>query len=630
MPRQAWVKRLLARGLVLALVSGVVAGPTVACGEELDARAASNNLALHCPVSFDPAPNYPSVQRGAEDLTVLTDGHLCEGQEMMWLQPGTVGWSLTTPAAMTVDLGKMESISGVALHLAAGAANTEWPVRILILTSDDGKDFYDAGDLVAMSRQAMPKPGYATHWYSTNRLQTHGRFVKFMIESAGDARYIVADEVEVRQGDAPPAALPFAGAPVGDATAYFWQTGVQRRVGLRLARDLKSARARVAATAQTIPAGPFLARLKDLEARLTDPAALALPGGRAILPLNGLHREIMAAHGQYLGAHGLPPLMAEPSNPWDYLDFVRVPNHPADSPARVALMRGETRPVTINLTNATAQPMVVHFGIEGFPPEAGLQEVYEIVWTDTEVATPVASAMHQLQPEANGYATAIPAGMTRQVWLNFKPGQRAPGRWQGWLNSLGWFGFKPGEGAKGMYHGQLVAHAAGNISSQVPIAVQVFNRDFPSPHPTLHMGGWDYTDADQSFGITPQNRAQVIALLQAYGVDRTWGSPHLIGRGQYDAQGNLTVPPDMSRFNHWLERWPKAKQYLIHLAVPNTLGKFERAGPEFNRAVAQWTAFVAKHAISRGLQPDQVMLLLVDEPHTDAQAQLTIDWAHAI
>ncbi|MFA6176661.1 MAG: discoidin domain-containing protein, partial [Phycisphaerae bacterium] len=275
-----------------SILSLVVAGQAIARGEGAVEPRASNNIALHCPVSFGVAPNYPRRARGPEDLTVLTDGRLCEGEGMMWLQAGSVGWSYVTPVAITVDLGKVEAISGVGIHLAAGASNTQWPLRILILVSDDGKNFYDVGDLVAMSVQAVPETGYATHWYSTDRLQTHGRFLKLLIEGAGEFRYAIADEVEVRPGDIAWVSLPFSGDPIGDATAYFWKTGVQRRVGLRIGADLESARKIVSASKSAVSKEPFLARLKELNARLKDPAALALPDNRAILPLNDLHRDL--------------------------------------------------------------------------------------------------------------------------------------------------------------------------------------------------------------------------------------------------------------------------------------------------------------------------------------------------
>jgi hypothetical protein len=163
----------------------------------------------------------------------------------------------------------------------------------------------------------------------------------------------------------------------------------------------------------------------------------------------------------------------------------------------------------------------------------------EVVWTDTRELVPVADA---LLPLADGAATlTLPAGMTRQVWVRFSPRARPPGR------SIG----------------QLVA-TTDDVSLSVPLELRVIEGRFPA-RPTLHVGGWDYTDTYGSryLGLTPGNITAFIDHLRALGVDSPWATNRVMPPGRFDALGELVEPPDTRAFDNWVASFPDASRILF-------------------------------------------------------------------
>jgi len=133
------------------------------------AVSASENLALGKTYTLEPSPNYTHCTDPG-DLRQLTDGQHTTGY--FWTQPSTVGWSGARPVIITIDLGDVQPISGVSFSTAAGVAGVEWPSAITVLVSDDGKEFFVAGDLTDLSaqRSTPPPEGYAVHRFTTDQL----------------------------------------------------------------------------------------------------------------------------------------------------------------------------------------------------------------------------------------------------------------------------------------------------------------------------------------------------------------------------------------------------------------------------------------------------------------------------
>ena len=145
------------------------------------------NIALGKPYTMNRSPDY-SATADPDDKTQLTDG-MSFGSD--WSLKTTVGWIRARrpprKVAVTVDLGTVEPIRGVSLASAAGYGMVEWPSAILILVSDDGKEWHSLGDLTILSaiHGVPPETGKAGHRYWTDRFKAHGRYVQFLVRLSG-------------------------------------------------------------------------------------------------------------------------------------------------------------------------------------------------------------------------------------------------------------------------------------------------------------------------------------------------------------------------------------------------------------------------------------------------------------
>ncbi len=159
------------------------------------------NLALGQAVHFGTPPNYPATT-DPDDARQLVDGKLSPA-EPIWYDPIIVGWVLVDPTVFTIDLGRVQPIRGVGLHLGAGQAGVEWPTSIQVYVSDEGDRYSHVGNLMDLLVNRPPEKGYAAFWLITDKLATHGRFVRFVCSpvNLGNGAYIMVDEAEVYQGE---------------------------------------------------------------------------------------------------------------------------------------------------------------------------------------------------------------------------------------------------------------------------------------------------------------------------------------------------------------------------------------------------------------------------------------------
>jgi hypothetical protein len=187
---------------LLVWLIGCLAGLAAAGAEDgAAARPQAENIARGKTVLFGTPPNYPDTT-DPEDVRQLVDGRLAPAVPM-WYDKAVVGWVLVDPTVFTIDLGAIEPIRGVSLHKGAGQAGVEWPNSIEIYVSDDGERYSHVGNLMEQLVQRPPASGYAAFWLTSDQLQTHGRYVKFVCTplNLGTGAYIMLDEVEIYRGE---------------------------------------------------------------------------------------------------------------------------------------------------------------------------------------------------------------------------------------------------------------------------------------------------------------------------------------------------------------------------------------------------------------------------------------------
>ena len=571
------------------------------------AAVAYENLARGKPYTLQPKPDYRYCTDPG-DGTQLTDGQYTAGH--FWTQKTTVGWVHPQSVIITLDLGGHHPIRGVSFNTAGGRAGVAWPASIRILVSIDGRSFHSLGDLIELSQHKPPtREGYAVHRFRTDDLKSHGQYLKLIITPTGP--FCLVDEIEVFRGADEWKSLALPGEAVREPLEYFDVTPLDAAVRRRIERDLLAARA--AAEKAGLP-GDVRQRIRketsNIERAIAELPPVAEKTFRTVHPMNALHARVYAIYGVIREAQGCAPLVAWATNPWDPLTPVEMPGRRQPGAISVAAMKGETRAAALNVANCTQHALTATVVFEGLPGGStpSYVAVHEVAWTDTRQAKTIAAALPQVTPDRDGLPISLPAGMTRQVWFSFTPRRLQAGT----------------------HSGFVVVTGAGAQPLRVPIVLHVFDTEFPK-QPRLHLGGWDYTDGERQYrGVTPQNRAALIAHLQERYVDSTWATPAVMPYGEFDDAGGLVQEPETARFDTWVERWPNARRYQVHMAVRDHIAGTKMTEPLFSKKVGAWITFWAAHARKRGIEPSQLYLLLVDEPQSPEQDRIIIAWAQAI
>ncbi len=575
----------------------------VGCLSLSAAAETPTNIARGRPYRLWPQPNYRHCTDPG-DRTQLTDGVYSKGY--FWTQKSTVGWSNAPQPTILVDLGKVEPIGGVSLNMGAGKAGVTWPMAILLFVGDDDKTQNFLGDLVKLSAaegRATPAAGYAVHLFRTGRLSTRGRFVRFVFISTGP--YVFSDEIEVHRGPAELLKRPAGGRRVADFKSFCRDMQVTWGVRRRLRTDAAAVHGQLAARSLTDESRKRLrAELADVQKRIDTVTVEKIEGFRTILPLNDLHRRIFAVQGEIWRAGRKGDVVLWQKNRWDMLSPTEPPGKGGPR-VDVAMMRNEHRCEAVNVSNVSAKPLRVTLRFEGVsggaqPPWVSVREV---PFTDTRGGTAVAAALPDARRVGGRYIIDIPPGMTRQVWLTFHSKDLAPGE----------------------LSGSLVVDPPGQ---RVPLRVKVYPLTFPQ-RPALQLCGWDYTDCE-AYNVTKANRPAFVRMLQDYHVDTPWAQRSTMSTGRYDKAGKMTEEPDDARFRAWVARWPKARNFLVFVAVGESFAGHRMGSPAHGKAVTAWITWWAARAKKLGLGPRRLGLLLVDEPHSAAQDRIIVEYAKII
>ena len=302
---------------VLAWVQDAEAGP---------ADRPSENIALGATYTMEPAPNYEHCT-DADDVSQLTDGEYYRGEESFWTKLATVGWQDKNPVIVTLDLGAVQPIRGVSFNTAAGRADVRWPLAIRIFTAGEDRQFHEIGDLVGLSAEhsSPVATGYGTHWYWTDRLRTHGRYVSLIV---WNEPFIFVDEIEVYAGEPEWVNEPLPGPAIADLKAYAGQIGIQAGIRTRLVRDIQALRR--AAEEEGVPVetrGDVLGELASVEGELGQAGTAFGDDFQAVLPLNSWHERVLRTQAWLWRARGLEPLAFWRSNLWDPLPLVGHAGH---------------------------------------------------------------------------------------------------------------------------------------------------------------------------------------------------------------------------------------------------------------------------------------------------------------
>lgn len=568
------------------------------------------NIALGKVAMFNKPPNY-ALCTDPDDKYQLTDGKLSsegklanvENTTSIWVQKGTVGWGNTMPVVITFDLGSEQPISGVSYSTAAGRAGVTWPGAIYIATSDDNKTWHAAGNLVQLSEKQPPKEGYAAFQYVTHDLHTKGRYISFGVVQTP---YAFVDEIAVYKGDDAWLNQPISGRVVPNMEDLVKQTLITSYAQRRLNDDNAAIRAEVAKSNLSVSSkSTFNARLAKDSQATADMQPLSADF-KTILPLNETHRDILAVHGEVLASQGYKPLTVWKLHRYAWLPLLVKPDSKSKPQLNFSMLGNQFRSDDLLLTNSTGQEQHVSLQLNNAPQavQKGWLNVYSVAWTDTQQGTPVADALMPVAAQNGSYQIDIPAGMTRKVWFTVDSSKIPAGSYKSTFTVNG---------------------------VSVPMSVNVSNIAMNTPR--FSMGMWDYTNMPNYSGLNPENKQAAIAMMRSHYVDTPWATGSALpmpNASDFTANSPLIGKLDFSNFDKWVALWPGARRYFTFPSVGSTFAGTTMGTPEFDARVGTWAKALSAHMTSLGLKPSQLGLLLVDEPHSDAQAEIIAAWAKAI
>ena len=573
--------------------------------------AVPENIALNKPYTWSSPPNY-ALCTDPGDKTQLTDGVYSEGR--FWSQKETVGWQKTRPVQCVIDLGRIEPICGALWSTAAGVAQVTPPETVLVLVSEDGVTWTFLGDLCELgtTENTPPDNGYAIFRFASDQMQGRGRYVCVI---ATAFPYCFVDEIEIWRGPDTWLCGELPGKRTGDLKRFYEESRIHAGVSARLRNDLKH----IFTQAEALGFGEALAGAGNTVDALQNqiPAAAEVASSasdefQTILPYGNLHKRILALNAPVLRAAGVLHPLVWQGNRWDPLTLsVIPPQGSATDSVRLDLMRGEVRSEILNITNPSDHKLDLRVSLNGMPDRLHL-ELREVLVTDTQSGEPIAAALRPLAADAQGiYRLLVPAGCTRQLWLACNRPDIASQTYAGTI---------------------LIASPDAAFSQTLTLRVHIRNLIFPK-QPLLHVGGWDYTQGEGNYYKAPGNRDENLALMKGMYVDSPWATKAVFPKGaRFDTDGQLLNADalDFSVWDTWVHRWQGARNYCVFFSVGNSFEGDSIGTPRFDAKVGSWLTAWVRHMACQGLSPEQLVILLVDEPNERTQDAVLIAWAEAV
>ena len=553
--------------------------------------AALENVARGKVVVFLPVqPNYWGC-KDADDNRQLTDGEYVTAPGQMWLNKGCVGWSnsASKPFGVKLDLGADTPISGFSWNIPSGSGSVAFPQALFVYVSVDGTNWAFAGDLLGKAqtlRTPPPSDGYSVYRAWTDDLPCHGRWVMFVVQQW---MYAFTDEIEVYRGPDELLKEPFPEETVTDPLT----AGRKVRFRLALLKDAeKSGAAKDPSIRREISAADVDAFPEDF---------------RTVVPFNDLQRKIFAANAARLRAAGFSKPVLWTNNRWENLDPLTVPpdGSVGEKPVCIRMMRGEVRSATVNVLNPTDASLDCHVSVEGLPEDTRI-ECSEVVFTETAWFRCVSGAL--VKGKGGSVDFTVPAGTSKQVWIS---------------------AVRP-KGEAGVRRGVIRAKLSDGTEATRPIAVRVYDIDYPA-EPKFHLGGWDYLNFPDYYKNAGALKSRV-ALQKDIGVDIAWGTASVApANASFDAEGRLVSKLDFTKWDEWTRTtYPDAHTYAVFWAVKD-LFCGEKAGTKrFNRMLREYFTAWGEHLRKSSFAGKRVLIHSVDEPRTAAQADLAILWFRAI
>lgn len=559
--------------------------------------APGKNVALGKKYKFSRSPNY-GLCTDKGDVTQLTDGVYTVGY--FWTQKSTVGWTHNSVIDITIDLEEVQPICGVSCNIAAGAGGVQWPRFVNIYVSEDNGTWYYIGDLWQLcgKETQLPEPDkYAIFRVFSTKLATKGRWIKFMVRNSP---FTFVDEIEIYRGADSLLAKAPGNNPFNSPESHYITSILQNRIY----SDLDALEAKLGELSKTREASGRK-MIADARAKVENMPIRDVSSLLTILPFCPEQNEVFAVNTLFMEEAGYRKPVIWRNNRWDNISPLTIPAKAKAAPMTVEMMRNEVRGETFNIMNPTREKITYTISVPKLPKDAKL-DPREVLYTETKEEGLIASA---LKPAAGDKLTVtVLPGTSTQIWLSFKrPTLKA-----------------------GTYKADVIATADGQPTLRIPLSLVIYDLDFPAS-PSLHVGGWDYTNGNGEYYGNPGNKDANLAIMRDIYVDSPWATPTVKpSNAVFDANGKLTSKLNFAAWDKWLVTWPNAKRYCVFFNAPPKFANEAAGTPRFDKMVAEYFGAWVEHMKAQGKGPEQLIILICDEPPLNNNEKVIIPWAKAI
>jgi len=153
-----------------------------------------NNLALGKKIIFSKRPDYKLTSKGDTDATDLTDGKLSNRKgDTIWFDKAAVGWysaGAENGLNCLIDLGKISPVKDVVVRALCGKRqmNLAAPSEFKVLVSRDGKDFYEAAEMIKLAEGEKDLSDFNKTFYVAESGRAY--VYPFKLQVNADVRYL--------------------------------------------------------------------------------------------------------------------------------------------------------------------------------------------------------------------------------------------------------------------------------------------------------------------------------------------------------------------------------------------------------------------------------------------------------
>ncbi|MDP3090978.1 MAG: hypothetical protein Q8N04_09885 [Nitrospira sp.] len=591
--RMSWLANTSWRegALLLALTSTLAA---------FSSNVESANLALHATYSFTPAATY-QYTRDPRDTSKLTDGAFADG--FFWTsRKATMGWVLSGPISVEIDLGATSAINRVCVNTARSSkADVSFPERIDVFLSNDQQTYTYVGDI--LNNQDHSDGDYFVKRFC-GQANDAGRYALIVLTPRG--RYAFTDEIEVigkrdRSLEANTLVYPIARSNLREFQSNLFKQGVRTRSQKWMARQLLDT---------TTQAGIRDSEIEKLRGQLREFISTT-PSKLDTLSPAANERMLFNLHQKIISRQFPDSFLLWHKDPWTIQTPLDTPTSyiASNTSARIDLARNGSGSEAYVLTNSTKEPVTLEVStrinaLQNPAIRFLIREVLPILLADNTLrGDPLIELSHDK-------ITVLP-GESKQLWITIFADNADPGQYSGEIH--------------------LSPITKQNSSQSITLDIRVWPFSLPTK-PNVHTVTWSYLN----WRPIADMPAEAVRDLTEHHTNTFVLHPSEVPWPKFTTLGGTSFTVNFDKFDRFVQYHKdvhKSLLFFMHFnddRIRSFDGNVIFMSLEWKAVFLKWLNMWVSHATALGLTLDQFALYPIDEPRTVAEASILIDTATLI